>query len=325
MVQKIRKNSVALMGLGLFTLVLITAAVVAGQTPAYVSLVSPNHSATIEARHLEASTSHALGHALEAEEHNLLKTSQLTVPPIMLASLPSDFATVQDPKKRQDLFLRALIPIVLIENRRIYEQRVLAKFLLEDEQPVKGTPMHDWLKGLARQLRVRGELKDPEVISRILNRLDIIPLDLALAQAAIETGWGTSRFALEGNSLFGQWTFQSTGGIKPSERESDAKHFVASFPDLRGSVRAYMRNLNTGRAYSKFRIIRAQLRAEGKPLQGEVLARYLQRYSQRGEQYVAEIRRLIKSQPIASLAKANLGKKVNNLVMASLNTGVVND
>lgn len=318
MVQKIRSHSIAFLGMGLLLLVMVTAGVIAGQSPAYNPLASPNHRTIFEPRDLEASTSSALHVAFETEQYDLSQDSEKSVPPLLLTSLPEDFANVQNPRKRQDLFLRAILPIVLIENRRLSEQRELASLLLEGELPAKGSPMDIWLKKLARKLHVRGDLKNPQVKTRILNRLDVIPVQLALAQAAIETGWGTSRFALEGNSLFGQWTFKSSAGLIPTDRDSDATHYVATFPDLRASVRSYMRNLNTGHAYKEFRLARATLRAKGKPLDAMELAKHLNRYSERGEQYTAELQRLIKNHKIASLAKASLGSLKSNMLVASL-------
>lgn len=325
MVQEIRKNPIVFLGFGLLSLVMITAVVVASQSPVHDPLQSPNHRimldpGSLEPRGLEASTSRALDLAFETEQYDWPPSGQQTIPPLVLTKLPDDLAALQNPRKRQELFLRALLPIILIENRRISEQRELAKLLLEGEQPVEGSPMHGWLKKLAGKLRIRGDLKDPEVVVRLLSRLDEIPPALALAQSAIETGWGTSRFAREGNSLFGQWTFMRTGGLKPSERDADATHLVASFPNLRASIRAYMRNLNTGHAYSEFRQARAELRAEDKPLQAEKLAAYLQRYSQRGEQYVADLQHMIKSRRISSLANASLGQADRKMVVATLDS-----
>ncbi|WP_455217802.1 glucosaminidase domain-containing protein [Kaarinaea lacus] len=318
MVKQIRKNSVAFLGLALLSLVMLTAAVIAGQSPVYDPVDTVNHRTIMEPRDLEANTSSALNVAFETEQYDLSLNNEQTVPPLVLTSLPVDLASIQSPKKRQKLFLRALLPIILIENRRISEQRELAKLLLEGNPPAEGSPMNAWLKKLAKRLRVRGQLDNPQVKARILSRLDVIPVDLALAQAAIETGWGTSRFALEGNSLFGQWTFISTGGLIPTDRDSDASHFVASFPDLRTSVRAYLRNLNTGRAYKEFRAARAKLREEGKQLDAMELANYLHRYSERGNQYTTELQRLIKNHHIATLAKAGLGSLKSQFIVASL-------
>lgn len=325
MVKKIQKHSIALLGFGLLSLVMFTAVIIAGQSSFRDSLITANYRSVIESsnlkvRNFKASTSQELDHRFEVERYEWPPSSKQTVPPLILAELPEDFASMQDHRKRQKLFLRALLPIVLIENRRIREQRELAILLLEGDKAAEGSPMHSWLNNLAKKLRVHGDLTDPEVAARLLNRLDEIPPALALAQSAIETGWGTSRFAMEGNSLFGQWTYMRNSGLEPSKRDSDATHYVASFPTLRDSVRAYMSNLNIGRAYREFRQARAKLRADGRSLQAEALAGYLQRYSQRGEKYVADLRRMIKSRHIAFLANTSLDSTERKRILASLGT-----
>ncbi len=300
-----KKHAIALLGLGLLVLVLITAMVVATQTPAHV-LSSVEIPAATHVKDVSADTVRALDSVFENIDYNWPPADPQGVPALVLNKLPNDFGKILSVDKRRELFLRALLPIVLIENQRLREQRELASWLLEDKLPADGSPMRDWLNKLAKQLRVRGDLNEPAVREKILLRLDEIPPALALAQAAIETGWGSSRFALEGNSLFGQWTFAKTGGLTPNDRDADATHLVASFPDLRASVRAYMRNLNTGNAYHEFRTFRAATRAAGKPLRAYELAGHLHRYSARGENYIAEIRRIIRSPAIAALAEASL-------------------
>ena len=141
-----------------------------------------------------------------------------------------------------------------------------------------------------------------------------------MAQAAIETGWGSSRFALEGNSLFGQWTFVKAAGLTPENRDSEATHLVASFPNLRASVRAYMHNLNTSNAYHEFRTFRAASRAAGKPLRAYDLAAHLHRYSAHGENYIAEIQTIIRSPAVAALAKATLNRGQPTLIAKSHKT-----
>jgi len=215
------------------------------------------------------------------------------VPLLSLQRLPGDFPGIASANQRRELFLRAVLPLVMLENRRLRERRQLAEWMLSRPLPEQGSPAHRWLDEIRREFRVRGELSDPEVRRQILLRLDEIPVALALAQAAIESGWGTSRFALQGNSLFGQWTFQSGAGLTPNGRDPDATHLVASFPDLRASVRSYMRNLNSGRAYREFRAQRAALRRQGRPLSPIPLTKYLHRYSQRGEDYVRELDTII--------------------------------
>ncbi|HEC18604.1 MAG TPA: flagellar biosynthesis protein FlgJ [Gammaproteobacteria bacterium] len=298
-----KKHSIALLGLTLLTLVLVTAMVVAAQTP-----LKPAISQATQAKHVDADTARALDSVFENLDYPWPPGNGKEVPPVVLKKLPTDFGKALPPNKRRELFLRALLPIVLIENQRLREQRELARWLLEEDKlPAEGSPMRDWLEKTARQLRVRGDLNDPAVRKKILMRLDEIPPALALAQAAIETGWGSSRFALEGNSLFGQWTFTKGDGLAPNQRDADATHLVASFPDLRASVRAYMRNLNTSNAYHEFRTYRAKARATGQPLRAYELASHLHRYSARGENYIAEIQRIIRSPSIAALAKASLG------------------
>lgn len=228
------------------------------------------------------------------------------VPPLVIKRLPGDFPAITQTEQRKSLFLRLLLPIVLLENRRIREQRTLAQWLLNNGLMSEGTraegsPEHVWLTSLARRLQVKGSLRDPSVQALLLRRLDEIPPALALAQGAMESGWGTSRFALEGNSLFGQWTYQASAGLEPNNRAPDATHLVASFPDLRASVRAYMRNLNSSRAYREFREAREAMREAGQELSPTKLAGHLQRYSGRGMEYVEELRVIINSSTLAAL------------------------
>ena len=123
--------------------------------------------------------------------------------------------------------------------------------------------------------------------------MDIIPVSLAIAQAAIESGWGTSRFALEGNALFGQWTW-SGEGIKPAGADEDSTHKVMKFKVLKTSVKAYLRNLNTHLSYKRFRLIRAVLRDNEKNLDSLILANYLDKYAATGEQYIVTLKKIIK-------------------------------
>ena len=115
--------------------------------------------------------------------------------------------------------------------------------------------------------------------------MDIIPVSIAIAQAAKETGWGTSRFAQEGNALFGQWTW-SGEGLKPKDSDKNEGHKVMKFNVLQASVRAYQRNLNTHSSYKEFRKERAKLRDQGKPLNSIVLSKFLDEYAETGSQYV---------------------------------------
>lgn len=229
-----------------------------------------------------------------------------SVPAVILQSLPTDLADIRDVSERKSLFLRSLLPIVLLENQRLREQRSLAKLMLEQGPPAKNSKAHAWLTDVARGMKLSGELDDQQLQRQLLRRLDEIPLSLALAQAAIESGWGTSRFAREGNSLFGQWTYLANKGIEPSQRDEDANHLVRAFPHLQASVRAYMHNLNTNRAYREFRAARAGMRENGEELSSLQLAEHLRRYSQRDMDYVRELQKMINSQSLALLEEAGL-------------------
>jgi Bax protein len=143
-------------------------------------------------------------------------------------------------------------------------------------------------------------------IEALLKRVDIIPPSLALAQAAEESGWGTSRFVREGNAVFGQWTYSNTGSLVPSRRDVGKKHRVRTFNSLLDSVRAYAHNLNTHRAYGKLRQLRNSLRLKGEPVEGLLLVDNIKSYSQRGEKYVKDIRNLIKGNNLHRLDDARL-------------------
>ncbi|MDT8383512.1 MAG: glucosaminidase domain-containing protein [Gammaproteobacteria bacterium] len=309
-------HSFPLLGLGLLCLVMITATVVATQSPSpapRTAGLTPEH----HPQKVRAESAASLQELFEASRYEWPPRGQHSVPPLLLTRLPEDFDQLESPNQRRELFLRALLPIVLIENRRLREQRALAAWLLNGNLPAADSPLYAWLTGLAQHFRVRGDISQPAVRERLLGRLDVIPPALALAQAAIESGWGSSRFALQGNSLFGQWTFDDDKGLEPEQRADEATHLVASFPDLQASVRAYMRNLNTGNAYHEFRTARAASRAAGQALQAGTLATHLHRYSQRGDDYVEEIRRIIHSPSLALLADASLGQPPQTLAANS--------
>ena len=135
--------------------------------------------------------------------------------------------------------------------------------------------------------------------------MDEIPVSLAIAQAAKETGWGTSRFAQEGNALFGQWTW-SGEGLKPKDADKNEGHKVMKFNVLQASVRAYQRNLNTHSTYKNFRLARAELRDIGKPLDSLILSEYLDEYAETGNQYVEVLKKIIKQNNLKDFDEARL-------------------
>jgi len=227
------------------------------------------------------------------------------VPRISLKRLPADLDLLPVEEKKA-LFFRLVLPLVLAENERIANQR---RFLLElfaaGDLP-HGSREYRLASRLALAYRVEGDLNAPAVRALLLRRVDTVPVELALAQAANESAWGTSRFAREGNSLFGQWTWVRGKGLVPLRRAPGKGHLVRSFPDLRQGVRAYMHNLNAGHAYGYFRRMRERLRNAGKPMDAELLAAGLGRYSERGADYVEEIRALVRDNGLAAVSATAL-------------------
>lgn len=230
---------------------------------------------------------------------------QAAVPPYAIQSLPYGFNTL-DPEEKKTVFFRALLPMVLAENLHIWNQRV---FLLQQFGNGRIDPLSDAgqeLASIADQYKVSGDLNDPKVRETLLSRVDIVPVALVLAQAAQESGWGTSRFALEANNLFGIWTWDSEQGSVPVDRPGDANHLVRVYPDLQSSVRAYLHNINIGFAYVDFRNMRAHMRATGKPLDAFQLAGALNRYSITGSAYIENIRAMIRGNELGKLSGVTL-------------------
>lgn len=157
------------------------------------------------------------------------------------------------------------------------------------------------LDELALQYRLQGsELPTADLVDELMVRVDIIPVSLALAQAATESAWGTSRFAREGNNIFGQWCFDEGCGLVPGQRADDASHEVRAFASVEASIRAYFRNLNTNPNYAYLRELRAQMRLMDKPLDSWALAQGLLRYSERGHVYISEIHDIIRINDLLS-------------------------
>ncbi len=226
------------------------------------------------------------------------------VPALALQALPDDLDQMPVAEKKR-VFLQSLLPLVLAENRRVAAEREFLRQALAD-WPLPEGERRARLQRLAARYQVKGDLEEEAVRRSLLRRVDLVPPALALAQAANETGWGTSRFAREANNLFGQWTYQAAQGLKPQDREEGKSHYVRRFPDLQASVRGYLHNLNTHQAYRLLRERRAQLRQRGRPLDALELAAGLEAYSERGMDYVEDIRAMIRHNDLQRLARAEL-------------------
>lgn len=206
------------------------------------------------------------------------------------------FESIEDAGQRKSAFFRHLLPVVEAENRRLEDLRREVASLAD--RRAAGRPLNRHETRLLRALaeRYRSPLSDPLAagfFGSLLARADQVPASLVLAQAAMESGWGGSRFAREGLNLFGHWCEVPGCGMVPAQRPEGASYEVARFDSVRESVRKYMHNLNSHRAYRDFRARRAELRRRGERLSGPALARTLTSYSERGREYIDDIRALI--------------------------------
>ena len=220
------------------------------------------------------------------------------VKPIRLSLLPNEMKEIESSGKRKSLFIKIILPLVLEENNRIIIDRKKLFSILNKNKNSKDEI--NWLNQKYKQYGVVN--KD---LATLKVRMDIIPVSLAIAQAAKETGWGTSRFAIEGNALFGQWTW-SGEGIKPAGADTDATYKVMKFNVLKASVRAYQRNLNTHSSYKKFRFVRAQLRDDNKKLDSLKLAEYLDNYAQTGTEYTKVLKQIIQQNQLKDFDEVKL-------------------
>ena len=221
------------------------------------------------------------------------------VKPIKLSLLPTEIKNIESTKKKKNLFIKIILPLILEENNRIaIDRKKLFKILNKN---MNSKSEKKWLSSKFKQYGVIN--KD---LSTLKVRMDIVPVSLALAQAAKETGWGTSRFAIEGNALFGQWTW-SGEGIKPAGiNPEDGTHKVMKFKVLKASVRAYQRNLNTHGSYKEFRSARANMRDDDKFLDSLILAEYLDKYAATGKEYTKIIKQIIQQNSLQDFDNVKL-------------------
>ena len=220
------------------------------------------------------------------------------VKPVALTLLPNEIKMIENTSKRKEFFIQIVLPLILKENSNIKIDR---KWLFSIINKSNNTDLEKkWLERKYKQYGIPS--KD---LSTLKIRMDEIPVSLALAQAAKETGWGTSRFAQEGNALFGQWTW-SGEGLKPKDADKNEGHKVMKFNVLQASVRAYQRNLNTHATYKEFRKERAKLRDDGKPLDSMRLSEFLNKYAETGNQYVEVLQKIIKQNNLQDFDDAKL-------------------
>ena len=219
------------------------------------------------------------------------------VPSLFVRHMPNDMASLPTAQKKQT-FIRIVLPLVLQANRDIRREQ-----LLLDRARKKGDTGQ--LLKFAQKYRLDASLSADQLLAELDRRVQEVPVSLALAQAAVESGWGSSRFTQQGNALYGQWAWTAEAGIKPLEA-SNSQAVIRSFPSLFASVRAYMTNLNSHWAYADFRAARFRLIEAGAKPVGRDLTAYLSVYAETREDYVTLLNEMIKQNNLDAFDGAQL-------------------
>ena len=226
------------------------------------------------------------------------------VPPLRINEFPTDIHMIRPTSKKKDFFFQLILPLALMGNKEIQQHKnaVDNYFKYIDQGKQLSLHQHEELLKIQRYYKIEGDiLHNSATRNRLLKRIDIIPPALILAQAANESGWGISRFAQQANNIFGEWTFTPGTGLVPKGRPKGETYEVRRFDTLYDSIRSYLRNLNTHRAYRTMRTARLRLRNSNLPLTGYALAGEMQFYSTRREAYVRELRDIIISNRLENL------------------------
>ena len=229
----------------------------------------------------------------EQTSSNDIKKQKKKEKPLHNVKLPK-FSEFTDVKEKKHAFFNFIKPHVEAENKKILQQRAnieIARMMLEHSEPLSKKQASD-IKKILKLYRLP-ETLDTLTLTQALRRVDIIPKELALMQAANESAWGTSRFARIGLNFFGQWCYKKGCGMVPRRRNNEAEHEVAAFKSVRAAVTSYFRNINTHNAYKQLRSIREDLRAQQKPIKATKLTLGLMSYSERGEAYIEELNTMI--------------------------------
>ena len=234
--------------------------------------------------------------------------SEKKVKPIYFTQFPKDLDEIKSVKLKKDTFIKIVLPLIVAENEKILDDRYELKKITSKK--VTTDKEKYWLRKKLKEYKVlKGDIRELE------KRMDVIPVSIALAQAAKESGWGTSRFALEGNAIFGQWTWDGKG-IAPLERDKNKGHKILRFPILRASVKAYQNNLNTHKGYRDFREKRHSLRKKNRSVRGLELTSTLDKYAQTGKEYTEVLEKIIQDNKLSDFESVQL---TNSVVKQELN------
>ena len=233
---------------------------------------------------------------------------QKKVKPIYFTQFPKDLDEIKDTQLKKETFIKIVLPLVVAENDKILNDRMKLKEIVSKKMTSDKEKL--WLRQKLREYKVKNsDMKE------LQKRMDIIPVSIALAQAAKESGWGTSRFALEGNAIFGQWTWTGQG-IEPLNKGKHEGHKILRFPILRASVKAYKNNLNTHKVYSEFREKRSKLRKRNRNLKGTELTQTLDKYAQTGKEYTKILEQIINQNNLSDFETVQL---TNSVIKKELN------
>ena len=235
--------------------------------------------------------------------------SNKLVKPIYFTQFPKDLDELQSTRLRKETFIKIVLPLIVAENERILADR--KKLIKVSKKKQTSDLEKQWL----RQKLLEYKVKKGNIIE-LISRMDIIPTSIALAQAAKESGWGTSRFALEGNAIFGQWTW-SGNGIAPLNREHNKNHKILKFPILRASVKAYQNNLNTHKSYVNFRSKRLVMRENNKDISGLELTETLKNYAQTGSEYIKILNQIIRQNRLTDFEPVRLVNSIKQIEFSS--------
>ena len=231
------------------------------------------------------------------------------VKPIYFTQFPRDLDNLQSVQLKKETFIKIVLPLIVAENEKILDDREKLKTLVDKKFTTDSEKQ--WLRQKLLEYKVKkSDLND------LMLKMDIIPVSIALAQAAKESGWGTSRFALEGNAIFGQWTWDGQG-IAPLKRDDNKNHKILKFPILRASVKAYKNNLNTHKSYSKFREKEKAIRDKNKSISGLSLTETLKNYAQTGSEYTKILNQIITQNRLSDFEPVRLVNSVKQIELKS--------
>jgi Bax protein len=231
------------------------------------------------------------------------------VKPIYFTQFPKDLNELQNTRLKKETFIKIVLPLIVAENEKIIADR--KKLKLISNKKFTTDLEKQWLRQKLLEYKVKkGNMEE------LLDRIDIIPTSIAIAQAAKESGWGTSRFALEGNAIFGQWTWNGQG-IAPLDRARNKKHKILKFPILRASVKAYQNNLNTHKSYLNFREKRMVMRQKNKNISGLELTETLKNYAQTGTEYTKILIQIIKENRLTDFEPVRLINSAKQIELSS--------